>query len=157
MTTHHQMAMMYATQQQVIAALTEVGDLGLAERLADCMTTRLMRHSGSGWPRICRSAACEWCRRPMMRGWWAGMCQWTAEATTWSLAIIPLLVGWPDRRRSPAAAWPARCPGQDGTAQSAMACYVCGHGRWRRHPVGADLARGRGSTGSAECAAPKMA
>jgi hypothetical protein len=51
--------------------------------------TRLLRHSGSGWPHICRSAACAWCRRPMIRGWWYGMCQWSASATT-SLAIIPL-------------------------------------------------------------------
>jgi heme exporter protein D len=89
MTTDRQMAKAYAAQEEVIVALRSIGGLDLAERLEDCTTTRLLRHSGSGWPHICRSAACAWCRRPMIRGWWYGMCQWSASATT-SLAIIPL-------------------------------------------------------------------
>ena len=84
------MAKAYAAQEAVIAALRSIGDLDLAERLEDCTTTRLARHSGSGWPHICRSAACVWCRRPMIRSWWHAMCRWSAEATTWSLAIIPV-------------------------------------------------------------------
>jgi hypothetical protein len=55
------MAMMYATQQQVIVALTEVGEVDLAARLERCMTGRRERRSGSGWPHICRSAVCAWC------------------------------------------------------------------------------------------------
>jgi hypothetical protein len=41
------------------------------------------------------------CRRPLGRSWWHGMRQWTAEATAWSLAIIPLhsSAGLPDAVR----------------------------------------------------------
>jgi hypothetical protein len=37
----------------------------------------------------------------MIRSWWNGMRQWTAEATTWSLAIIPMnsQAGLPDAIR----------------------------------------------------------
>jgi hypothetical protein len=98
MTTDHQMAIMYAAQQQVIAALTEVGDLDLADRLERCMTARHERRGGDGWPRICRSAACVWCRRAMIRSWWIGMSRWSAEAATSSLAIMRIdsSVGFPD-------------------------------------------------------------
>jgi hypothetical protein len=98
MTTDHQMAAMYAAQQEVIVALNEVGEVDLAGRLERCATARRERRGGDGWPHICRSAACVWCRRPMIRSWWYGMCQWTAEATTWSLATIPLHLsaGLPD-------------------------------------------------------------
>jgi hypothetical protein len=84
------MAKAYAAQEEVIAALHSIGEPDLAERLEDCATTRFARHSASGWPHICRSAACVWCRRPMIRSWWNGMCQWTAEATTLSLVIMPV-------------------------------------------------------------------
>jgi hypothetical protein len=80
----------YAAQEDVIAALRSNGDHDLAERLEDCVTTRLLRHGGSGWPHICRSAACVWCRRPMIRAWWVGMCHWSAAVTDRSLAVIPL-------------------------------------------------------------------
>jgi hypothetical protein len=58
------------------------------------------RRGGDGWPFTCRSAACVWCRRPLIRAWWNGMCQWSA-ATTTSLAIIPLhsSAGLPDAVR----------------------------------------------------------
>jgi hypothetical protein len=84
------MAQMYAEQQEVIAVLRSIGESDLADRLDCCMTARRNRHNGDGWPFTCRSAACVWCRRPMIRGWRFGMCQWTAAATTSSLAIIPL-------------------------------------------------------------------
>ena len=87
MTTDRQMAMMYAAQQEVIAALRGIGEPDLADRLERCMTARRERRGGDGWPFTCRSAACVWCRRPMIRSWWHGMCQWTAEATS-SLAIM---------------------------------------------------------------------
>ena len=79
------MAMMYAAQQEVIVALTEVGEVDLAGRLERCMTARRERRGGDGWPFTCRSAACVWCRRPMIRSWWNGMCRWSAEATTRAL------------------------------------------------------------------------
>jgi hypothetical protein len=84
------MSAMYATQQQVIAALRSIGDLDLADRLERCMTARHERRGGDGWPYSCRSAACVWCRRSMIRSWWAGLCLWSAEAATSSLAIIPV-------------------------------------------------------------------
>jgi hypothetical protein len=58
MTTDHQMGMMYLAQQQVIVALTEVGEVDLADRLERCMTARCERRGGDGWPFTCRSAAC---------------------------------------------------------------------------------------------------
>ena len=90
MTTQREMEMAYKAQQQVIVALRSIGEPDLADRLAGCMTARRERHYGDGWPRTCRSAACVWCRRAMIRGWWNGMCQWSAEAATSSLAIIPV-------------------------------------------------------------------
>jgi hypothetical protein len=87
MTTDRQMAMMYAAQQEVIAALHAIGEPDLADRLENCMTARRERHHGDGWPRTCRSVACVWCRRPLIRSWWNGMCHWTTAATS-SLAIM---------------------------------------------------------------------
>jgi hypothetical protein len=58
MNTDRQMVSALAAQDEVIAALRSIGDLDLAERLEACTTTRLLRHSGSGGPRICQSAAC---------------------------------------------------------------------------------------------------
>ncbi len=81
------MAMMFAAQQEVIATLYEIGDTDLADRLERCMTARRERRGGDGWPFTCRSAAYVWCRRPMIRAWWNGMCQWS-EAATSSLAIM---------------------------------------------------------------------
>ena len=101
MTTAHQMAMTYTAQQQVIAALCGIDEPDLAARLEHCMTARRERRGGDGWPFTCRSAACVWCRAPMVRSWWNGMCRWSAEATKWSLAIIPLhsSAGLPDAVR----------------------------------------------------------
>jgi hypothetical protein len=101
MTTDRQMALMYAAQQEVIAALQVIGEPDLADRLERCMTVRRDRRGGDGWPSTCRSAACVWCRRPMIRSWWHGMCQWTAEATMWSLAIMRVdsSAGLPDAVR----------------------------------------------------------
>jgi hypothetical protein len=87
MTTDHQMAMMYAAQQQVIVALRSIGEPDPADRLERCMTARRERRGGDGWPFTCRSAACVWCRRPMIRSWWFGMCGWSAGAAS-SLAIM---------------------------------------------------------------------
>jgi hypothetical protein len=90
MTTNRQMAMAYIAQAEVIAALRSHGADDLAARLALCMAVRRERHYGDGWPRICRSVACVWCRRSLIGGWWNGMCHWSSEATMSSLAIVPL-------------------------------------------------------------------
>lgn len=87
MTTAREMELAYTIQQEVIAIL---GNNDLATRLERCMTARQQRHYGSGWPYSCRSAPCVWCRRAMIRGWFAGFCYWAKAATTSSLAIIPL-------------------------------------------------------------------
>jgi hypothetical protein len=83
--------MAYADQQQIIATLYGIGDADLADRLRRCMIARRQRHYGDGWPYSCRSSACFWCRRAMVRGWWQGMRYWSEAATTSSLAIIPAL------------------------------------------------------------------
>jgi hypothetical protein len=90
MTTAREMEMAYSDQQQVIAAFHAIGDPDLAGRLQRCMTARQQRHYGDGWPYSCRSPACLWCRRAMIRGWWAGMRYWSEAAATSSLAIIPV-------------------------------------------------------------------
>jgi hypothetical protein len=90
MTTAREMELAYIVQQEVIDALYEIGERDLAVRLDNCMTARRERHYGDGWPYSCRSPACFWCRRAMIRGWWAGMRYWSEAATTLSLAIIPL-------------------------------------------------------------------
>ncbi len=83
------MARAYTAQEEVIAALQAIGEPDLADRLDRCMQARRERRGGDGWPFTCRSAACLWCRRPLIRAWWNGMRGWSAEATS-SLAIIPL-------------------------------------------------------------------
>jgi len=76
-------------QQAVVAALRSIGGVDLAARLQHCTIARRSRHNDEGWPFACRSAACVWCRRAMIRGWWAGMRRWSAAGAA-SLAIIPL-------------------------------------------------------------------
>jgi hypothetical protein len=65
------------------------------------MAVRQQRHYGDGWPYSCRSPACLWCRRAILRGWWAGMRHWSEAAAISSLAIIPMLspAGLPDAAR----------------------------------------------------------
>ncbi len=87
MTTDRQMAMMYPAQAEVIVALGEIDEPDLADQLERCMTAR---RGGDGRPFTCRSAACVWCRQPLIRSWWNGIRNWSAEAATWSLAIIPV-------------------------------------------------------------------
>ena len=84
------MEMAYTVQQEVIAALYEIGDTDLAARLERCMAARQQRHYGDGWPYSCRSSACFWCRRAIIRGWWAGIRYWSETATTSSLAIVTI-------------------------------------------------------------------
>jgi hypothetical protein len=90
MTTQHQMETAYIVQQEVIATLNEIGEPDLADRIQRCMTARQQRQFGDGWPYSCRTAACYWCRRAMIRGWWEGIRYWSQTATALSLAIIPI-------------------------------------------------------------------
>jgi hypothetical protein len=53
MTTEREMEMAYTVQQEVIAALYEIGDTDLAVRLERCMAARQQRHYGDGWPYSC--------------------------------------------------------------------------------------------------------
>jgi hypothetical protein len=101
MTTQHEMEMVYVTQAEVIATLCEIGDDDLAIRLQRCMTARRERHYCGGWPYSCRTSACFWCRRAMIRGWWAGMAYWSEAVAASSLAIISVLSpgGLPDAVR----------------------------------------------------------
>src|SRR4051794_35285001 len=84
------MEIAYAVQQEVITALHEIGEPDLADRLERCMTARQQRHYGTGWPFSCRSSACLWCRRAMIKGWWAGIRYWSEAATASSLAIVTM-------------------------------------------------------------------
>jgi hypothetical protein len=130
------MATMYAAQQEVIVALTDVGEADLAGCLERCLQARGERRGGDGWPFTCRSAACVWCRRPLIRAWWNGMCQWSA-ATTTSLAIIPLhsSAGRPDavrRMRRGCATFETgwRVAVGDGMRSALLAWPVVPAGRW---------------------------
>jgi hypothetical protein len=102
MTTERDMDMAYIAQQEVIAALCEIGDPDLTARLQRCMSARQQRHYGDGWPYSCRSSACFWCRRAIIRGWWSGIRYWSEAATTSSLAIIRMRppAGLPDAVRA---------------------------------------------------------
>jgi hypothetical protein len=95
------MEIAYAAQQEVINALRSIGDPDLGDRLERCMTARQQRHYGTGWPYSCRTSGCLWCRRAMIRGWWAGIRYWSKSAATSSLSIIPALspAGLPDAAR----------------------------------------------------------
>ena len=97
--------------------LSTFGDTDLADRLHRCMTARQQRHYGDGWPYSCRSAACFWCRRAMIRGWWEGMRYWSEAATTSSLAIISIRspAGLPDAATL-APSRSERCPRPNGAA-----------------------------------------
>src|SRR5215472_672232 len=88
MTTDREMAKMYADQEEIISALRAIGELDLADRLERCAAVRWERRHGDSWPRICRTAACAWCRRPMIRSLWHGVCDWSAATGTSSLAIL---------------------------------------------------------------------
>ena len=101
MTTAREMEMAYIAQHEVIAALYENGNPDLADFLRRCMTARQQRHYGDGWPYSCRSPACFWCRRAMIRGWWEGIRYWSEAAATLSLAIISIRspAGLPDAAR----------------------------------------------------------
>jgi hypothetical protein len=101
MTTQREMEISYTKQQQVISLLNKIGHHDLADRLERCMTARQQRHYGDGWPFSCRSPACLWCRRAMVRGWWEGIRYWSDAAPTSSLAIVSLRspAGLPDGAR----------------------------------------------------------
>ena len=86
MATQRKMELSYTEQQAAICALLAIDEPDLAARLGRCMTAHRSRQGGDGRQFSCQSAACVWCRRAMIRGWWTGMCNW-AEATS-SLAIL---------------------------------------------------------------------
>jgi hypothetical protein len=87
MTTQREMELAHTAQQQVIVALCSIGEPNLSARLERCMIARRERCGGNGWPFTCRSAGCAWCRPSLMRGWWAGIRNWSAGAMA-SLAIV---------------------------------------------------------------------
>ena len=84
------MVVAYTAQHEVIDALRSIRDTDLADRLERCMNARQQRCNNSGWPYSCRSAACVWCRRATVRGWWAGIRYWSESAGTTSIAIISI-------------------------------------------------------------------
>jgi hypothetical protein len=89
MTTQREMELSYTAQQAVIISLLSTDEPDLPARLDRCVMARRFRHYGDGWPFSCRSAACVWCRRAMIRGWWTGMQDWSAVGAA-SLVIVPL-------------------------------------------------------------------
>ena len=88
MTTKREMNLSYTEQQAVIDALLSISEPDLAARLDRCMTAHRSRHHGDGRSFSCQSAACAWCRRAMIHGWWVGICDW-ADATS-SLGILSI-------------------------------------------------------------------
>jgi len=85
MTTQLEMEMAYVAQAEVIATLYEIADPDPAARLERRMTARQQRHYGDGWPYSCRSLACFWCRKAMIRGRWYGMREWSQQL----LRVLP--------------------------------------------------------------------
>ena len=99
MNTKRETELSYTEQQAIIDALLSINETDLAARLDRCMTAHRSRHHNNGRRFTCQSAACVWCRRAMIHGWWVGICDW-AEATS-SLAILSIgsSVGLPDAAR----------------------------------------------------------
>jgi hypothetical protein len=99
MTTKREMGLSYTEQQAVIGALLSIDEPDLAARLGRCMSAHRSRHHGDRRSFSCQSAACVWCRRAMLHGWWTGICDW-ADATS-SLAILSVdsSVGLPNATR----------------------------------------------------------
>jgi hypothetical protein len=92
MTTDRQMAGAVLSQAMVVAALEQVGQTEVAARLRRCADARSGRRSNDGWPWTCRSAGCLWCRRPLIRRWWAGIQAWCPPDGR-TLVIIPVRYG----------------------------------------------------------------
>ena len=88
MTTQRETKLSYTEQQAVIRALHSVDEPDLAARLDRCMAAHRSGNHGNGRPFSCQSAACAWCRRAMIHGWWVGICDW-AEATS-SLVVLSI-------------------------------------------------------------------
>ena len=120
MTTQRKMELSNTEQRAVIDALLLINELDLAARLGRCMTAHRSRHHGAGRPFSCQSAACVWCRRAMIHGWWGGICDW-AEATS-SLAILSIgsSVELTQRYATPPTC-NARCPRSGGATQGSVA------------------------------------
>jgi hypothetical protein len=85
--------------ETVSIALLSVDEPDLAARLDRCMTAHSSRHHGNGRPFSCQSAACVWCRRPMIHGWWTGICEWTDAMSSLGILSIGSSVGLPDAAR----------------------------------------------------------
>lgn len=85
--------MAFDRQREMIHGLHDIGEIELADRLDTCMASRRNRYSGDGWPWLCRSVACVWCRRPLTRAWWGGICDWAADEPVISLGLVPIRSG----------------------------------------------------------------
>jgi hypothetical protein len=99
MTTQRETKLSYTEQQAVIRALYSVDEPDLAARLGRCMTAHRSRHHGDGRSFSCQSAACLWCRRAMLQGWWAGICDWAETASSLVVLSIGSPVGLPNVTR----------------------------------------------------------
>jgi hypothetical protein len=96
MTIQREMKLSYTDQQAVIRALLSVNEPDLAARLGRCMTAH---RSGVRRPFSCQSAACAWCRRAMIHGWWTGICEWADATSSLGILSIGSSVSLPDATR----------------------------------------------------------
>ena len=99
MTTQRKMELSYTEQQAVIDALLSISEPDLAARLGRCMTAHRSRHHGDGRQFSCQSAACTWCRRAMIHGWWVGICDWAAATSSLAILSIDSSIGLLDATR----------------------------------------------------------
>ena len=99
MTTQRKMELSYTEQQAVIDALLSINEPDLAARLGRCMTAHRSRHHGNGRRFSCQSAACTWCRRAMIHGWWVGICDWAAATSSLAILSIDSSIGLLDATR----------------------------------------------------------
>ena len=99
MTTQRRIELSYTEQQAVIDALLSISEPDLAARLDRCMTSHRSRHHGAGRQFSCQSAACTWCRRAMIHGWWVGICDWAAVTSSLAILSIDSSIGLLDATR----------------------------------------------------------
>jgi hypothetical protein len=131
MTTKREMELSYTEQKAVIDVLLSNSEPDLAARLGRCMTAHRSRHGGNGRRFSCQSAACVWCRRAMIHGWWVGICDWAdtvepCHSVDWFVNHVPRRYTAPPPRDT-------RRPRSGGATQKCVArCAV--RRNYRRRP-----------------------
>ena len=99
MATQRETELSNTEQQAAVCALLSNSEPDLAARLGRCMTAQRSPHYGNGRRFSCQSAACVWCRRAMIHGWWVGICDWAETTSSLAILSIDSSIGLPTAAR----------------------------------------------------------